>query len=444
MKTYNLKIILINLLLINSSVYILAQQPANDNMQESDLIRIRQKAALKYHKLANLKQQFNGEQRLSSNHHVLFGWPMRAAENYVDQPNYYSTVNYWDLGSGSSEVDWQCNGRTYDGHNGVDIALFPFWWRMKDNFNVYAVAAAPGLVVEVQNGYADERCVLASNTSNFIAIMHTDSSISYYVHLKVNGMLVSEDDIVYEGQAIAYIASSGRSTYPHLHFQVEDENGNNIEPFKNSSPDCNTLNSDSWWQNQKPYWEPRINRIATHYGKPALWGPDSQSSDYWCKDNEEPKLKNNFSPLDSIYLAYYFQDLQTNDDWTITLRQPDGTAVFTDSRTHTGSPRPFTYFFNGYRFASNAPSGTWRLAVSYRSVTYVHFLTVNCISFYSLSSQTGDYGRIASDNIQSTAVASSGDEVRLQAGNYIEFKPGFRAAPGSTLKARIRSCSSVD
>jgi hypothetical protein len=414
-------------------------------MQEEDLTRIRQKATLYYPKLALLAKQLNGEARISSNHHVLFGWPMRAAENYVDQPNYYSTVNYWDLSSTSAEVDWQCNSRTYNGHNGVDIALFPFWWRMKDNFNVYAVAAAPGIVIDVLDGYADERCVLANNTSNFIAIMHSDSSISYYRHLKLNGMLVSEDDIVYQGQAIGYIASSGRSTYPHLHFQVADKNGNNIEPYKNSSsPDCNNLNTDSWWQNQKPYWEPRINRIATHYGKPALWGPDDNNSDYWCKEHEAPRLRNNFSPSDSIYFAYYFQDLQAGDEWSVAVREPDGTVVYSTTRTYNGSSSPFSYFFNGYKLASNAPSGTWRFNVTYRSITYRHYFTVNCVSSYTLDNETGDYARVASSSIQTTAVASAGDEVWLQAGTSIEFKPGFQAVPGSSLKARIKSCTSVD
>ena len=207
-----------------------AQSPSKlttDNVTAQERQRVRAKALKHYPKLKQLKslEEDNIQNRTTATH-VLFAWPMRANNNYDDIPNYYSIVNYWDLTSGSGTGDWQCNSRTYDGHNGADIALWPFWWRMKDNFNVFAVAAASGIVIDVVQGNIDTRCLLATYTSNRVAVLHSDRSISYYIHIKQNGALVAEDDVVSTGQALAYIASSGRSTYPHLHFQVEDKNGN--------------------------------------------------------------------------------------------------------------------------------------------------------------------------------------------------------------------------
>ncbi len=419
-----------------------AQQQHNDNVTPEERASIAAKAKSFYSKLGALKQsnEVSGEQLTVS--HVLFAWPMRVNSNYDDIPNYYSTVNYWDMGSGTSEQDWRCGTRTYDGHNGVDIALWPFWWRMKDNYNVYAVAAAPGIVFDYQSSRPDDNCALSSTSANYVTLLHSDSSISYYYHVKNSGVLVNIGDVVTEGQPLAYIASSGRSTYPHLHFQVEDKNGNDIEPFKNSgSPDCNTKNTDTWWKNQKPYWEPQVNRVATHYSRPTLWGPDGDASDYFCREYEVARFKNNYSAGDSIYFYIYFQDLQNNDTWDIDVIDPSGTTWYSSSGTNSSATSAFTYKSYSRKLPSNAETGTWKVAITYRSVIYRHYFTVDCTSSYALSSQTGSYGRIASSYIQSTAITSNGNEVKLQAGSYLEFKPGFHAVSGSELKARIRSCN---
>lgn len=416
--------------------------PETDNVTDAERAAIRAKAISYYPKLSQLKNKSNARTAAG---HVLFGWPMRANTNYDDIPNYYSIINYWDLSSGGAQTDWRCNSRTYDGHNGTDIALWPFWWRMKDNFNVLAVAAAPGIVIDVVENNVDTRCVQSSFTANRVAVLHSDSTISYYLHLKQNGVIVSDSDVVEEGQALAYIASSGRSTYPHLHFQVEDKDGNDIEPFKNTgSPDCNSTTTDTWWKSQKPYWEPQINRVATHSARPTLWGPDDNDADYWCQQHESPSLKNNFSGSDSIYFYLYFHDLQTNDDWDITVTQPNGVDWFSSSGNHSGGNAAFNYYSYARRLPSNALSGTWRVLVSYRNVSYRHYFTVSCVSSYTLTSQTGSYGRIASNFIESTATASNADNVMLQAANEITLKPGFVALQGSTFKARIRDCNFSD
>ncbi len=218
----------------------------------------------------------------------------------------------------------------------------------------------------------------------------------------------------------------------------------NIEPFKNSSPDCNTSTTDSWWQSQKPYWEPQVNRIATHFSRPSLWGPDDQASDFWCPQNEHPRLKNNFATSDSIYFYIYFHDLQQNDEWDITVKRPDGTDWYTTSGTHSGANTPYTYYYYSRKLPSNAASGAWTALVNYRNVSYRHYFTVNCESNYTLTTQTGSYARIASDYIESSAATSNGNEVRLQAANSITLKPGFNAVAGSVFKARIRDCNYAD
>ncbi|HEX5655238.1 MAG TPA: M23 family metallopeptidase [Chitinophagaceae bacterium] len=424
----------------------LCQESHNDNLPAAEQSRIFAKAAQYYHRLGELKKRYPPtDANRTAAGHVLFSWPLKVNSNYDDIPNYYSIVNYWDLTSGSAETDWQCGSRTYNGHNGTDIALWPFWWRMKDNDNVFAAAAAPGVVIDVVQGFGDENCELSSFPTNIVSLLHSDSSISHYLHLKANSALVNENDIVSEGQPLAVIGSSGRSTYPHLHFQVEDKNNNSIEPFKNPvSPDCNTLNSDTWWKNQKPYWEPQVNRIATHSGRPSLWGPDDTDADYFCRNNENARLKNNFSAGDSLYAYIYFHDMQSNDDYDLEIIAPNGSVRYSNSRTNSGAAFSFGYYFEPFKIPANAETGTWQLRVTYRAKLYKHYFTVSCVANYNLSTESGSYGRIASDYIQSTTIVAGSNDVRLQAGNYIDLKPGFHAQAGTTFKARIRECNYTD
>lgn len=56
------------------------------------------------------------------------------------------------------------------------------------------------------------------NYGNFIIIKHSDGTISRYAHL--NGFNCSNGQEVYGGQTIGYVGSTGKSTGPHLHFEI--------------------------------------------------------------------------------------------------------------------------------------------------------------------------------------------------------------------------------
>ncbi|MDX8383870.1 MAG: M23 family metallopeptidase [Ghiorsea sp.] len=86
-------------------------------------------------------------------------------------------------------------------HDGIDIAA---------NEGVSVHAAAAGEVV-----YADARL---TGYGNLIIVRHSSDLFTAYAHNKVN--LVKRGDKVSVGQRIAYVGSTGRSTGPHLHFEV--------------------------------------------------------------------------------------------------------------------------------------------------------------------------------------------------------------------------------
>ena len=89
-------------------------------------------------------------------------------------------------------------------HAGIDVAA-------KTGTPIYA--ADNGIVTEAQyknNGYG-----------NFIAIDHGNGFITYYAHC--SEIKISKGDVVAKGDLIGTVGSTGRSTGPHLHFEVRLE-----------------------------------------------------------------------------------------------------------------------------------------------------------------------------------------------------------------------------
>lgn len=94
-------------------------------------------------------------------------------------------------------------------HNGVDFAG-------KEGAGVVAVAS--GIVI---------KSGLEPGIGNVLEVDHGEGYITRYGHNKQN--LVKAGDLVSKGQVIAAIGSTGRSTGPHVHFEVF-KNGRSVDP----------------------------------------------------------------------------------------------------------------------------------------------------------------------------------------------------------------------
>jgi len=82
-------------------------------------------------------------------------------------------------------------------------------------------ASREGTVVQASGIYdrgADD--INLRDSSNYIMIRHKDGTIGYYLHLKEDGLRVTEGQKVTAGQAIGFSGNTGYSRGAHLHFEV--------------------------------------------------------------------------------------------------------------------------------------------------------------------------------------------------------------------------------
>jgi murein DD-endopeptidase MepM/ murein hydrolase activator NlpD len=97
-------------------------------------------------------------------------------------------------------------------HKGIDISA---------EIGTKVYAAGSGKIIRIassEDGYG-----------NCIVIDHGFGFVSRYAHL--SGFKVKEGDEVKKGDLIGMVGSSGRSTGPHLHYEIEKE-GEKIDPKK--------------------------------------------------------------------------------------------------------------------------------------------------------------------------------------------------------------------
>jgi urea transporter len=86
------------------------------------------------------------------------------------------------------------------------------------------LASASGYVAKVVNGINDNPIGITNtrdNWGNYITINHCPGFYTLYAHLKEGSIKHAEGDYIKLGEKIGQVGNSGRSPYPHLHFQAQ-------------------------------------------------------------------------------------------------------------------------------------------------------------------------------------------------------------------------------
>lgn len=142
--------------------------------------------------------------------------------------------NYVDMQGGQEYGDYTCGSLSYDEHHGTDIRL-PSHKEMEAG--VAVLAAAGGVVERVRDGMPDvnfrlvgREAVTDRGLGNTVIIRHADGLFTGYGHMKRGSITVAVGDTVTAGQEIGMIGLSGLSEFPHLHFEVR-QNNTVVDPF---------------------------------------------------------------------------------------------------------------------------------------------------------------------------------------------------------------------
>ncbi len=91
-------------------------------------------------------------------------------------------------------------------------------------FGKPVTAPADGFIAMLEDGIDDNAIGdinLNKNWGNTIVIKHSDYLFTKLSHLKKDSIKVKVGEFVRHGQVVALTGNSGRSPYPHLHFQVQ-------------------------------------------------------------------------------------------------------------------------------------------------------------------------------------------------------------------------------
>lgn len=135
--------------------------------------------------------------------------------------------------------DYTCGSLGYDGHTGTDIRVEHLARLHGEGVNI--LAAAAGEVNRVQSAVTVEEGdlpllqiiklgVMRQPCGEGIRIDHGKGWDSQYCHLKSGSITVKEGDKVAAGQVIGKMGVTGKTQFPHLHFELRHY-GKVIDPF---------------------------------------------------------------------------------------------------------------------------------------------------------------------------------------------------------------------
>lgn len=104
-------------------------------------------------------------------------------------------------------------------HYGVDIG---------NKRGTPIIASASGVVSKVLGSCAEGNSSCGGRYGNYVVIEHPNGTSTMYAHL--SSISVSVGKSVSQGSQIGKLGNTGRSTGPHLHFEVRNANGSTMRP----------------------------------------------------------------------------------------------------------------------------------------------------------------------------------------------------------------------
>jgi hypothetical protein len=258
------------------------------------------------------------------------------------QNHQYFIMNYPDEDSTAGVRDFRCRSASYEAHQGTDFGLRDF--ALMDS-GVTVVAAASGTVTAVADGVFDRsKAAVSGGYGNYVAV-NSNGYILYYAHLKKNSIRVKKGDVLKIGDTIAQVGSSGKSSDPHLHFEIQKD-GIFIDPWAGA---CNS--SPSLWAAQEDYTDTLVMLDAGFLN----FTPTVDTL------RERPPTVRIFTPDDpSVWFWVHTLSVHAGDTCSAYWYQPDGTEYYHSDYVHTVDFRYSWFWFNIYAVKA-MPEGLWKV-----------------------------------------------------------------------------------
>ncbi len=354
-------------------------------------------------------------QRPDKSRATYLGWPLRAAHHLVD-PGYHGMSGFVDHDAAFPDQleDWNCGERTYDlssgyNHSGTDYFTWPFSWHKMDDSAVEVVAAAAGTILAKHDGHFDRNCGFGGGDWNAVYVEHPDGSVLWYGHLKRGTLTLKEvGEFVRRGDYLGVVGSSGNSTGPHLHLEMHDDAWNLIDPYDGP---CNGTVAESWWTDQRPYYDSAINALRTHDQPPEFQA---------CPTPTILHEERQFVASQLVYFATYYRDQLAGQQSTYTILRPDDSVWRTWTGASTEPHYAASWWWWSWNLPFDAEVGWWTFRVQFEGQTVEYVFAV------------GD---------PDTAVPGAADRLRLREASPNPFNPSTRIA--FTLPAAGRAMLSV-
>lgn len=267
-------------------------------------------------------------------------------------------VHYVDHDPGPGAVDSFCGPMTYDGHDGIDLAI-------RDGAamraGVEVVAAAGGIVKATRDGVPDiaveqggKDAVAGIDCGNGVVLEHADGWETQYCHLRLDSVAVRPGDRVRAGQKLGLVGLSGMTSFAHLHLSVRKD-GAPLDPFHQTGPEaaCTEKGPSLWTARaaEKLVYQPLALTVLGLSDGPV------DGDAVWDGRAEALAITTDSPALVAFLGGYAFRE---NDRIALTLTAPDGRKVVEHDQPQKRDQARSMVFAGRKRPAGGWTAGTWR------------------------------------------------------------------------------------
>ncbi|MFN9720151.1 MAG: peptidoglycan DD-metalloendopeptidase family protein, partial [Planctomycetota bacterium] len=242
--------------------------------------------------------------------------------------------------------DYRGGQFTYDaefgGHAAIDLGPGVFSGM---DAGMPVLAAAAGTVTEIRDGEFDRQTSFSTSDvpANYVVIDLGNGWRTLYWHMRRDSVSVRVGDKVQVGDFLGFAGSSGFSTGPHVHFELQYLE-HSVETM---------LDAGTFWLTPPAY--PSDYRHAIKSGFSSLAPTDSE----WA---EEPETMSTFKRGDRVHFWVVAGAMLPHDTRTIRFLRPDGSTYFEQIDNQGATFYASSQWYYYVTLPSDAPTGLWSVS----------------------------------------------------------------------------------